>query len=62
MAVLAHTWRIFTTKCSTLASNGLDLTFLVNRLAAPSLRVALEINFKSMFESIQAGILVNLYH
>lgn len=53
MAVLTNAWRILIGKCSRLTAIGLDLSFEINRLAAPSLRNALKINFDNIFESIK---------
>jgi len=56
MAVLAHTWRILMDQCRRLAEAGLDLTFEVHRLLAPSLQSALESNFANIFESVKLRI------
>uniref|UniRef100_A0A915N0A6 Exocyst complex component 8 n=1 Tax=Meloidogyne javanica TaxID=6303 RepID=A0A915N0A6_MELJA len=53
MAVLTNTWRILVGKCSHLSYIGLDLSFEINRLAAPSLRTALQANFDNILESIK---------
>ncbi|KAI3409981.1 hypothetical protein GPALN_006347 [Globodera pallida] len=53
MAVLTHTWRILMSKCAQLVPIGLDLSFEVNRLAAPSLKSALETNFANILDSIR---------
>lgn len=53
MAVLTNTWRILVGKCSHLFHIGLDLSFEINRLAAPSLRTALQANFNNILESIK---------
>ncbi|KAL3084942.1 hypothetical protein niasHS_010011 [Heterodera schachtii] len=53
MAVLTHTWRILMSKCAQLVPIGLDLSFEVNRLAAPSLKNALEANFGNILDSIR---------
>uniref|UniRef100_A0A7E4USQ0 Exo84_C domain-containing protein n=1 Tax=Panagrellus redivivus TaxID=6233 RepID=A0A7E4USQ0_PANRE len=56
MAVLAHTWRILMDQCSRLADAGLDLSFEVHRLLAPSLQTAIESNFSNVFEAIKLRI------
>uniref|UniRef100_A0A914HD47 Exocyst component Exo84 C-terminal domain-containing protein n=1 Tax=Globodera rostochiensis TaxID=31243 RepID=A0A914HD47_GLORO len=53
MAVLTHAWRILMSKCAQLVPIGLDLSFEVNRLAAPSLKSALETNFANILDSIR---------
>jgi hypothetical protein len=40
-------------KCAQLIPIGLDLSFEVNRLAAPSLKSALQTNFENILESIK---------
>uniref|UniRef100_A0A914XW95 Exocyst component Exo84 C-terminal domain-containing protein n=1 Tax=Panagrolaimus superbus TaxID=310955 RepID=A0A914XW95_9BILA len=52
IAVLAHTWRILDQQCQKLSEAGLDLSFEVHRLLAPSLQTALETNFSNIFESV----------
>uniref|UniRef100_A0A915BQF9 Exocyst complex component 8 n=2 Tax=Parascaris univalens TaxID=6257 RepID=A0A915BQF9_PARUN len=56
MAVLAHTWRILMAHCESLVAIGVDLTFEVHRLLAPSLKTALETNFANIIESIRLRI------
>ncbi|KAI6222041.1 Exocyst complex component 8 [Aphelenchoides besseyi] len=56
MAVLARTWSILLVECDRLADAGIDLSFEVHRLLAPSLRTALETNFANIIESIRLRI------
>ncbi|KAM3721321.1 Exocyst complex component [Dirofilaria immitis] len=56
MAVLAHTWRILMTHCDNLIAVGVDLSFEVHRLLAPSLKIAIETNFTNIIESIRLRI------
>ncbi|VBB27067.1 unnamed protein product [Acanthocheilonema viteae] len=56
MAVVAHTWRILMTHCDSLIAVGVDLSFEVHRLLAPSLKIAIETNFTNIIESIRLRI------
>ncbi|VDK65148.1 unnamed protein product [Onchocerca ochengi] len=56
MAVLAHTWRILMTHCENLIAIGVDLSFEVHRLLAPSLKTAIETNFTNIIESIRLRV------
>ncbi|VDN01465.1 unnamed protein product [Thelazia callipaeda] len=56
IAVLAHTWRILMTHCNSLTAVGVDLTFEVHRLLAPSLKIAIKTNFTNIIESIRLRI------
>ncbi|VDP13253.1 unnamed protein product [Onchocerca flexuosa] len=56
MAVLAHTWRILMTHCESLIAIGVDLSFEVHRLLAPSLKTAIETNFTNIIESIRLRV------
>lgn len=58
MAVVAHTWRILMAHCDSLIVVGVDLSFEVHRLLAPSLKTALETNFTNIIESIRLRISV----
>lgn len=62
MAVLTNTWRILMGKCAQLIPIGLDLSFEVNRLAAPPLKSALKTNFDNILESIKLRNSVNFHH
>lgn len=59
MAVLAHTWRILMTHCDSLIAVGVDLSFEVHRLLAPSLKIAIETNFTNIIESIRLRVSVD---
>uniref|UniRef100_A0A915PWW9 Exocyst complex component 8 n=1 Tax=Setaria digitata TaxID=48799 RepID=A0A915PWW9_9BILA len=56
MAVLAHTWRILMTHCDSLVAVGVDLSFEVHRLLAPSLKIAVETNFANIIESVRLRV------
>ncbi|CAD5208560.1 unnamed protein product [Bursaphelenchus xylophilus] len=56
MAVLTNAWRILAGELEVLRYEGLDLSFEVNRLLAPSLRTALEGNFTNIIESTRLRI------
>uniref|UniRef100_A0A0R3RQK9 Exocyst complex component 8 n=1 Tax=Elaeophora elaphi TaxID=1147741 RepID=A0A0R3RQK9_9BILA len=56
MAVVAHTWRILMTHCHSLTAVGVDLSFEVHRLLAPSLKIAIETNFTNIIESIRLRV------
>ncbi|EJD74379.1 hypothetical protein LOAG_18298 [Loa loa] len=56
MAVLAHTWRILMVHCDNLIAVGVDLSFEVHRLLAPSLKIAVETNFTNIIESIRLRV------
>ncbi|CAD5206066.1 unnamed protein product [Bursaphelenchus okinawaensis] len=56
MAVLTNAWRILAGELEILRYEGLDLSFEVNRLLAPSLRTALESNFTNIIESTRLRI------
>lgn len=58
MAVLAHTWRILMTYCDSLIAVGVDFSFEVHRLLAPSLKIAIEINFTNIIESVHLRVSV----
>lgn len=58
MAVLVHTWRILMTHCDSLAAVGMDLSFEVHRLLAPSLKIAIETNFANIIESVRLRVSV----
>lgn len=59
MAVVAHTWRILMTHCNSLISVGVDLSFEVHRLLAPSLKTAIETNFTNVIESVRLRVSVS---
>ncbi|CAJ0962631.1 unnamed protein product, partial [Mesorhabditis belari] len=52
-AVLAYTWRILMQSCDELTSMGVQLTFEVNRLLGPSLKMALETNFQNVMHGLR---------
>ncbi|VIO96673.1 Uncharacterized protein BM_BM7247 [Brugia malayi] len=56
MAVLAHTWRILMIHCDNLITVGVDLSFEVHRLLAPSLKIAIETNFSNIIESVRLRV------
>ncbi|KAH7728570.1 Protein EXOC-8 a [Aphelenchoides avenae] len=56
MAVLAHAWRILVGQCDRLVPAGIDLSFEVHRLLAPSLTTALETNFANIIDSVRLRI------
>ncbi|CAG9540323.1 unnamed protein product [Cercopithifilaria johnstoni] len=56
LAVVAHTWRILMAHCDSLIALGIDLSFEVHRLLAPSLKIAIETNFTNIIESIRLRI------
>ncbi|KAK6106541.1 Vps51/Vps67 family protein [Brugia pahangi] len=56
MAVLAHTWRILMMHCDNLITVGVDLSFEVHRLLAPSLKIAIETNFSNIIESVRLRV------
>ncbi|KAI6234482.1 Exocyst complex component 8 [Aphelenchoides fujianensis] len=56
IAVLARTWSILLNECERLTEAGIDLSFEVHRLLAPSLRTALETNFTNILETIRLRI------